>query len=117
MKKLANLLILISLIFAQKPYFQQHVAYDIDVTLDDSLHTLSAYEKLTYTNNSADDLDFIWFHLWPNAYKNNETAFAKQMFDQNYTNFYFADENDRGFIDSLDFIIDGKSVNWEYHPE
>ena len=48
-------------------YFQQHVTYDIEVTLDDSLHTLNGYEKLTYTNNSPDTLDFIWFHLWPNA--------------------------------------------------
>ena len=61
-KNIAILLILISLIFAQKPYFQQHVAYDIDVTLDDSLHTLAGYEKLTYTNNSPDELNFIWFH-------------------------------------------------------
>ena len=59
-------------------YFQQHVAYDIEVTLDDSAHTLDAYEKIVYTNNSPDTLDFIWFHLWPNAYKNTETAFAKQ---------------------------------------
>ena len=30
-------------------YFQQHVAYYIDVSLDDSAHTLSAYEKIIYT--------------------------------------------------------------------
>ena len=59
-------------------YFQQHVAYDIEVVLDDSAHTLEAYEKIIYTNNSPDTLQFIWFHLWPNAYKNTETAFAKQ---------------------------------------
>ncbi len=117
MKRFAILLILISLIFAQKPYFQQHVAYDIDVTLDDSLHTLSAYEKLTYTNNSTDELEFIWFHLWPNAYKNNETAYAKQKFDGGSTRFYFADEEDRGFIDSLDFKVNGESVDLEYHAE
>ena len=59
-------------------YFQQHVAYDIEVTLDDSAHTLDAYEKIIYTNNSRDSLDFIWFHIWPNAYKNTEKVFAKQ---------------------------------------
>ncbi|MCK4903447.1 MAG: M1 family metallopeptidase, partial [Candidatus Marinimicrobia bacterium] len=117
MKRIAILLILISFIFAQKPYFQQQVAYDIDVSLDDSQHTLSAYEKLTYTNNSPDELDFIWFHLWPNAYKNNETAYAKQEFDQGSTRFYFADEEDRGYIDSLNFTIDGESLEWEFHPE
>ena len=71
--------ILISLcITSEKEYFQQHVAYDIEVTLDDSAHTLNAYEKIIYTNNSPDSLDFIWFHLWTNAYKNTETALAKQ---------------------------------------
>ena len=117
MKRVTILLILISFIFAQKPYFQQDVAYDINVTLDDSLHTLTAYEKITYTNNSPDELDFIWFHIWPNAYKNNETAYAKQKFEQGSTKFYFADEDERGFIDSLDFKINGQSVNWEFHPE
>jgi len=117
MKKIVYLIIFISFIYSQKPYFQQYCEYDIDVTLDDSLHTLSAYEKLTYTNNSPDELDFIWFHIWPNAYKNNETAFSKQKFDNGSTRFYFANDDDRGYIDSLDFKIGGESINWEYHPE
>ena len=86
------------------PYFQQHVAYDIDVTLNDSLHTLNAYEKILYTNNSPDTLDFIWFHLWPNAYKNTETAAAKQAERFLSSKFIFTKEKDRGYIDSLDFI-------------
>ena len=95
MKRLLILLIIASFIFAQRPYFQQDVTYDIDVTLDDSLHTLTAHEKITYTNNSPDELDFIWFHIWPNAYKNNETAFAKQKFEQGSTKFFFADKDER----------------------
>ena len=98
-------------------YFQQHVAYDIEVTLNDSTHTLSAYEILEYTNHSPDTLDFIWFHLWPNAYKNTETAFAKQRERFLRSNFIFSEEKDRGYIDSLDFHIDGEKAHWEYHPE
>ena len=26
-------------------------------------------EKIDYVNHSPDTLRFIWFHLWPNAYK------------------------------------------------
>ena len=78
MKSTFFLLINISLLFGAKDYFQQDVAYTIEVTLDDSAHTLHANEKIIYTNNSPDTLQFIWFHLWPNAYKNTETAFAKQ---------------------------------------
>ena len=103
MKKIFILLLFFSILFAQDNYFQQHVKFDIDVTLNDSLHTLSAYEKIEYTNNSPDELCCLWFHIWPNAYKNNETAYAKQEFEMGSTRFHFADDIDRGYIDSLDF--------------
>ncbi len=105
------------LLFAREDYFQQQVAYDITVTLDDSAHTLSAHEKIEYTNNSPHALEFIYFHLWPNAYKNHETAFAKQKERFLSTSFLFSKEKDRGYIDSLNFSIDGVETNWEYHPD
>ena len=82
--------------FDDPKYFQQHVAYDITATLDDSLHTLSAYEKIVYTNNSPDTLNYIWFHLWPNAYKNNESAFAKQRERFYSKSMIYAKEKERG---------------------
>ncbi len=69
------LLSLISL-QAQSGYFQQEVDYAIEVALNDSSHVLRGNIAIDYTNNSPDDLDFIYFHLWPNAYKNKKTAFA-----------------------------------------
>ena len=59
---------------SDKTYFQQDIKYDIDVTLNDKEHSLLGFEKIEYTNNSPDTLDFIWFHLWPNAYKNDSTC-------------------------------------------
>jgi len=99
------------------PYFQQHVAYDIEVTLNDSSHTLNAYEKIIYTNNSPDTLDFIWFHLWPNAYKNTETAAAKQAERFLSTKFIYTKEKDRGYIDSLHFKVDGIDAETIVHEE
>ena len=96
-------------------YFQQKVDYDITVKLDDDNHTLSAYEKIIYTNNSPDELSFIWFHIWPNAYKNDSTAYAKQAGPN--SRFASSDSLSRGFIDSLDFSVDGKKVDWSYHPD
>ncbi len=98
-------------------YFQQELAYRIEVTLNDSAHTLSAFLSLDYTNNSPDTLRFVWFHLWPNGYKNNQTAFAKQRFDQGSAKFHFAKDEDRGYIDSLDFRTGDATLDWEYHPE
>ena len=54
---------------ATSQYWQQEVNYRIDVTLDDKLHSITGFEKIEYINNSPDTLKFIWFHLWPNAYK------------------------------------------------
>jgi hypothetical protein len=118
MKNLLLIFLMVALCLGDhSDYFQQHVAYDIEVTLDDSAHTLSAYEKIIYTNNSPDTLDFIWFHLWPNAYKNTETAFAKQKERFLSTSFIFSDEKERGYIDSLEFKVDGTFVEIEPHPE
>ncbi|MCH8838542.1 MAG: M1 family metallopeptidase, partial [Candidatus Marinimicrobia bacterium] len=98
-------------------YFQQEVNYRIEVALNDSNHTLSAHLELDYTNNSPDTLEFIWFHLWPNGYKNRETAFAKQQFRHGSTKFYFAKDEDRGYIDSLDFQVGAVHLEWDFHPE
>lgn len=118
MKKLIYLIFLsLMVITARDGYFQQEVNYTIDVVLDDSAHSLTAFESIQYKNNSPDTLDFIWFHLWPNAYKNTETAYAKQAFKNGSTRFYFSDEKTRGFIDSLDFKVNGTKADWYYHDE
>ena len=95
-------------------YFQQDVTYDIEVTLNDEDKTLSAFEKLTYKNNSKDTLNFIWFHLWPNAYKSDSSAMAKQFIRLGSTRFLYAKEKNRGYIDSLDFYVDGVKANWNF---
>ena len=102
---------------AQQNYFQQEVNYTIDVTLNDVSHELSAFEKIQYINNSNKTLEFIYFHLWANAYKNNETALAKQLLENGQTEMYFAKSEDLGFIDSLNFLVNGKSIKWEFDKE
>ena len=72
-------------------YFQQKADYKIDVTLNDIENTLDGFEIINYTNNSPDTLYFIWFHLWPNAYKNDRTAFSEQLLQLDRTDFYFSD--------------------------
>jgi hypothetical protein len=98
-------------------YFQQDVHYTIDVKLDDSHHTLTATESLEYTNNSPNELLFIYMHLWPNAYKNRETALAKQLVRNGEMNFHYAKNSDRGYISDLNFKVNGDSIKWEYDPQ
>jgi Peptidase family M1 domain len=101
----------------QRPYWQQEVNYSIDVTLDDQQHVLSGREEMQYVNNSPDALPFIWIHLWPNAYKDNSSAFARQQREQGKRKFEFAKSADRGYIDQLDFRVDGKVVKLDYDPQ
>lgn len=52
-------------------YFQNETDYQIEATLNDEEHTITGRVTLTYTNNSPDELDFIWMHLEQNRFKEN----------------------------------------------
>ncbi len=97
-----------------KNYWQQEVNYTINVTLNDSLNTLDANIRIAYINHSPDTLQAIYMHLWANGYKDNTTAFAQQMLENGTTSFYYSKESDYGYIDSLNFNVDGKEVKWAY---
>ncbi len=58
-----------SFILAAQAYWQQHVSYDIRVTLIDSIHTLDGSLSVVYTNNSPDTLREVYFHLYANAFQ------------------------------------------------
>ena len=97
-------------------YFQQEVNYKIQVTLNDKRHELSAFETLEYINKSADTLQFLYFHLWPNAYSGNNTALAKQLLHSHGKEKLFNDPQLNGSIDSLDFEVNGTPVEWSLLP-
>ena len=98
---------------SQSGYWQQQVDYKINVTLNDNAHTLKGDISFDYTNNSPDKLDYIWFHLWPNAYKNETTAYAKQIFRDKEGKKRWKEMKDRGYIDSLDFMANGEKLKTE----
>jgi hypothetical protein len=119
MKKIfAAIACLITLnLFAQDNYWQQHINYKINVSLNDKNNSLKCWEELQYTNNSPDQLSFIWFHLWENAYKNDNTAFSKQLLRDKKGQDRLTKFQDRGFIDSLNFTVDGVKATLEYDPQ
>lgn len=99
------------------PYFQQRVDYHIDVTLNDTDRSLDGFIRMDYTNHSPDSLFFIWIHCWPNAYKNDRTAFSEQLLGNGRTDFYFSSPQERGYINRLDFRVDGEEAKMEDHPQ
>ncbi len=98
-------------------YFQQEVNYTIEVSLNDKDHSLTGFESFVYTNNSSQSLDKIFIHLWPNAYKNAKTAMSKQKFRQGDFFMLWAKPTAKGFIDQLDFKVDGTAARWEFFEE
>ncbi len=101
-------------IFAQDTYWQQHLRFNIDVSLDDKAKALSGFETIVYKNNAPDTLSFIWFHIWPNAYKNDSTALIKQIRADASRREPFTTYT-KGFITGLDFKVNGKSAKTQPH--
>ncbi|HAW19557.1 MAG TPA: aminopeptidase, partial [Flavobacteriales bacterium] len=44
-------------------YYQQKADYEMDIVLDDAKQSVSGKIKITYTNNSPDQLDYLWLQL------------------------------------------------------
>src|SRR5680860_52409 len=44
-------------------YYQQQADYKMDIELDDKNASISGEETITYTNNSPDDLTYLWVQL------------------------------------------------------
>ena len=55
-------------------YYQQQADYKIDVELDDANQKLYGVETITYTNNSPDDLDYLWVQLDQNVRKKDSPS-------------------------------------------
>ena len=68
-----KLLIAISLmicsvtVFAQR--WQQRAEYKMDVELNHENHRFSGKQSLTYFNNSPDELNKVFYHLYFNAFQ------------------------------------------------
>jgi len=95
-------------------YWQQEVNYTIDVSLNDQTHELDGFINIEYINHSPNDLAFLYFHLWPNAYKDQSTAFAAQQLENGDTDFYYSSVEERGYINQLDFRANETSIPFEY---
>ena len=50
-------------------YWQQKVDHDIAVTLDPERALLSGKQRITYTNNSPDELRYLWLQLDQNRFR------------------------------------------------
>jgi hypothetical protein len=117
MKTFTLLLLLIigTTSFAQQAYWQQQLQYNIKATLNDTEKTITGFETIVYKNNSTSTLDFIWFHIWANAYKNENTALIQQIKNDGSRSKKMKDFG-TGFIEGLAFKVNEEAVKIEAHP-
>ena len=101
--------------FAQQGYWQQQLRYDIKAELNDTEHSITGSETIVYKNNAPTSLDFIWFHIWPNAYKNDSTTLMKQIKNDKERSKKAA-QFGAGSIEGLAFTVDGQPARTEAHP-
>lgn len=52
-------------------YWQQEVDYVMDIDMDVETNRFTGHQKLTYSNNSPDTLDRVFYHLFFNAFQPN----------------------------------------------
>ena len=53
----------------QNGYWQQRVDYQMDVAIDVEDFTFTGTQKLSYTNNSPESLDRVFYHMYFNAFQ------------------------------------------------
>ena len=57
-------------------YWQNSADYKIDVNLNETTKEISGSETITYTNNSPDELEFLWMQLDQNLFKQDSRGNA-----------------------------------------
>ncbi len=98
-------------------YAQQRPVYDIDVKLNHRERSLDGLLKVLYTNNTGDTVKYLWFNIYPNAFKSDRTAFSEYLLSKRRTDFYFSSPQQRGYINRLDFRSGESILLTEDHPQ
>lgn len=95
---------------------QNKIKYTITASLNHPDRSIDGFLKADFTNNSSDSIHYLWFNLYPNAFKSDRTAFSEYLLDKGRTDFYFADQSKRGYINRLDFRSGDNILTTEDHP-
>ena len=100
-------------VLGQEGYWQQFVHYTIDVTLDTEKKALEGKETILYRNNSPEVLEEIYLHLYPNAFKDDNSTVAQEYKADNYLP--RVNPEDRGYIDiqQLQIVRRTENIDWE----
>ena len=91
-------------------YFQQDVYYTISARLETADHMLTGTARIAYTNNSPDTLRQFYLHLYPNAYRDKNSAFlTSHRRGYNYTLLNLPGAH-RSYLEIDSLTVDGRYV-------
>ncbi|MFX0556082.1 M1 family metallopeptidase [Maribacter sp. CXY002] len=106
----------------QTNYWQQHVNYTMDVTMDVTNFQYDGTQKLVYTNNSPDVLHRVYYHLYFNAFQPGSEMDIrlqtiqdpdKRMITQDEkSRIAVLKENETGFLHTTSLTQDGQKVDF-----
>ncbi len=122
-KKLFILFLIASCaVFSQK-HWQQKVDYKMIIDLNTKTHQYKGEQTLIYTNNSPDDLDKVFYHLYFNAFQPNSQMDARlktildpdgRMIDENgKSRIESLKPNEQGYIKIKSLKQNGKDVKYK----
>jgi len=90
----------------------------MNVSLDPEAKTYDGSAVISYTNNSPDPLQEIYFHIWANSYSSVDSDFGKQQLRMNSKKFQFHDpEKDGGGYQDISFSSANNDLEFTYHDE
>ena len=93
-------------------YWQNRADYKINCTLDTAQHKLSGEVEITYTNNSPDNLKYLWLQLDQNIYRADSRGAAIGGAGGRFSNA----GNTQGYlIKAVSVEFDGKRVSADYN--
>ena len=102
-----------------KDYYQQKVDYVMDIELDDKNKKIYGQEEITYTNNSPDDLSYLWIQLDQNIRKKDAPALEKNgegaepiLRVETFVNTFFKEPFDGGF--NIEWVKDASGIPLRY---
>jgi hypothetical protein len=78
---------------------------------------LAIQQKITYYNNSNDELDKIILYNWPNSFKNRKTELSKRLVEAHKKAFYFSDSIEKGFSQIRRLSVNYKAAKFNYCKE
>ena len=102
-------------------YWQQEANYTMDVTMDVNTFQYQGTQQISYTNNSPDALNQMFYHLYFNAFQPGSEMDARlssiedpdgRMMEDKKSRISPLSPNEIGFLDVKNLVQNGKPVNF-----